>query len=472
VKARLARAGIGLLTAAVLTAPFAAAWHLHNGAGHVAGQRTTPPAGTTPGAVAAWRALGAALPDRAAPVILAYHDIAPGSDGRYTVDPARFDTHLTALRAAGYRALTARQFTEFVEGGPVPPRSVLLTFDDGAQGLWVHADRILARHGMHGSAFLITGRVGEHRPYYLSWAEVSRMRETGRWDFQSHSHDLHRRAAEEVSPDEARQDLERSLSAFAAHGLPRPALFSFPFSATRGFTDEVVGRLFTASLTNRSGAPRPVSRRAAAEGRFERLEVLAGTTADELVREVARRTPLPAESEPLTDPGRWRSGDRGPLGTGDLPFNAGRRPRGGDYQYAEYAPHAAADWDDYTVRADVAGLVAGGATFGLTARAGGSPVEVRISHGVARLVEDGRTTVERELAGADGHRLHLTVTGRRTTLVIDGAVTLTATAPGPVATGGIAVSASRPGSGTPWPVVTALRVGRCAGGCAGGDDEG
>lgn len=469
--ARLARAGLGLLTAAVLAAPFAAAWHLQEGTGQVAAQHAAPTAGAAPGQMAAWRELGVGLPDRAAPVVLAYHDIKPGSGSRYTVAPKRFDAHLSALRAAGYRTLTAREFAAYVAGGPVPPRSVLLTFDDGTKGLWVHADRILARHRMHGSAFLITGRVGDPRPYYLTWTEVSRMRQSGRWDLQSHSHDLHhRRGAAATSPSAALRDLERSLAAFAEHGLPRPVLFSYPFSETRGFADEVVGRLFTAALTNRSATPLPPSRRAAAAGRFERLEVLSGTTAGALVREVAQRTPRPAEAEPLAARHDWRSVDRRPLDPGDFPFNGARRPREGDYQYAEYTPHATADWDHYAVRADVTGLAPEGATFGLTARVGGTPMQVRISYGRARLAGDGQVVAERELPGAEAHRIELTVSGRRAALRIDGAVTLTTTVPGPVATGGIAVSASRPDRDTPWPVVTALRVGRCAGGCAGGDD--
>ncbi len=469
VPARLARACLGLLSAAVLTAPFAVAWHLHADAGQVTGQHAPPDDGAGaagPERRAAWRALGASLPDRAAPVVLAYHDIRPHSGSRYTVTPERFDAHLTALRAAGYRTLTARQFAAYAAGGPVPPRSVLLTFDDGTRGLWAYADRILARHRMHGSAFLITGRTGRTHPYYLTWAEAARMRESGRWDLQSHSHDLHRRGAAEVSPGAARRDLERSLAAFAEHGLPRPVLFSYPFSERRGFTDEVVGRLFTAALTNRSATPLPPSRRAAAGGRFERLEVLSGTTAGALVREVARRTPRPAEAAPLTDRGAWRSADRRRTAAGDFPFRDGRGRRAGGYRYAEYAPHATADWDRYTVRADVAGLAPRGATFGLTARVGGTPVRAQVSYGRARLTGDGGAATVRRLAGASAHRIELTVGGRRAELRVDGTVTLTATAPGPVATGGIAVSASRPDRGAGWPAVRALRVEPC-GGCGG-----
>ncbi|MEK8172151.1 polysaccharide deacetylase family protein [Streptomyces sp. M19] len=69
----------------------------------------------------------------------------------------------------------------------MPARSVYLTFDDGAQGLWRYADPVLARHRMRAAAFLITRHVGGRHSYYLSWDEVGRMARSGRWDFQSHT---------------------------------------------------------------------------------------------------------------------------------------------------------------------------------------------------------------------------------------------------------------------------------------------
>ncbi|WP_107485125.1 polysaccharide deacetylase family protein [Streptomyces sp. MP131-18] len=461
VNARLLRAALGLAAAAVLAAPFAAAWQLHEHRGDVTAQDAAPAPAADPAATAAWRALGAALPDRTPPVVLAYHDIAHDPGNRYTVTPERLDAHLTALAAAGYRTLTAEEFADWAEGGPPPPRGVLLTFDDGTHGLWVHADRILARHGAHGSAFLITGRVGRHRPYYLSWPEISRMHASGRWDFQSHTHDLHTRGADGGGAQGVRADLRRSLDAFAAHGLPRPALFSYPFSETRGFPDALVRDLFTATLTNRAGRPLPPSRRSAPGECFERLEVLSGTTADALVREVARRTPLPPGGDLLADRERWVAADRRPPAPGTLPGGGPRRPAAGRYQYAEYAPHATADWDGYTVRADVSGLTAGGATFGLAARVGGgSPVQVRVSHHRVRLVENGSTRAERRLPRGTAHRVELTVRGGRTTVVVDGRVRLAATADTAPGTGGVAVSASRAGRDVPWPVIDALRVER------------
>ncbi|WP_232210471.1 polysaccharide deacetylase family protein [Nitrococcus mobilis] len=43
---------------------------------------------------------------------------------------------------------------------PLPPRSVVLTFDDGYEGFHEHAFPILAQHGFTATIFIVTGLVG------------------------------------------------------------------------------------------------------------------------------------------------------------------------------------------------------------------------------------------------------------------------------------------------------------------------
>ena len=472
---RLLRAFLGAAAACLVVAPFAVSWHLAENRHRFAERHAAPAADIPERRLERWRSLGTGLPDRAAPVLLAYHDVAPESDSRYTVDSELLDAHLTALRAAGYRTLTGPEFAAYVAGGPVPPRSVLLTFDDGTGGLWRYADRVLQRHDAHGSVFLITGRVGDHRPYYLTWDEISRMADSGRWDFQSHSHDLHtrERATTPMRTEDGgretdgqlqrrvRADLTRSAAEFDRRGLPAPELFSYPFSGTHEAAAPVVAELFTAAFSNTTPSPAPAGRRAAAGGEFERYEVFDDTTADTLLREVVRRTPRPPGGDLLADPGAWRTGGGDPPDRDETPFHAADRPRRGTYQQATHAPYATADWADYSVCARFA-APAEGATLRVAARAGGAAsVEVRVSNGRAALFVAGRETAEAELDPRDTRGLALTVDGDRATALVDGETRLTATVPrGPEAAGGVAVVVSRPDEDAPWPLLRALTVCR------------
>jgi peptidoglycan/xylan/chitin deacetylase (PgdA/CDA1 family) len=500
-RGRVTRAALGTATLVLLAAPFGAAWRLHadaaTGTPALAAQHTL--AGAP--AAARTRALPAGLPGRAAPVVLTYHDIsdAPRARrGRYAITPRAFAAQLAALRAAGYRTLTARQFVAYERGGPVPRRSVLITFDDGTHGLWVWADRLLARYRMHATSFLITGRVGHDRPYYLSWPEVRRMAASGRWDFQSHTDNAHRRVpvgpgrtgslfasrrwdpatgrTESVAHFRARvaADLARSRHAITGHGLPRPELFAYPFSegATRsgsdaaqlGYVRGLVRRDFAAAFTDWTARPTPPGRRSAGGRLYERLEVLGGTTPGALLRAVEARTPFGLRARPLADPARWADAGGATLPPDGFPFHRPAPAAPGTYRFAAYAPHATADWDGYTVAAALGGLGEGGGTAGVFAHVGGAaPVEVRVSHGRAQLLEGragGRVLAGRALPPGDRHTVRLTVRGTRAVAVVDGSARLAASLPGAAGaagTGGIGLSASRPARGG-WPEFAAVRV--------------
>ena len=70
----------------------------------------------------------------------------------------------------------------------MPPHSVMITFDDGAKGVWQYADPVLARYDLHATAFIITGFVGTHAPYYMTWDEIAELHDSGRWDIEAHTH--------------------------------------------------------------------------------------------------------------------------------------------------------------------------------------------------------------------------------------------------------------------------------------------
>ena len=91
-----------------------------------------------------------AVPCRAERVpILMYHDISEARTGDYSVTPVRFEEHLAALENAGYHTVTFADLMDYVYfGGNLPDSPVLLTFDDGYDGVLTFAAEIAARHGM------------------------------------------------------------------------------------------------------------------------------------------------------------------------------------------------------------------------------------------------------------------------------------------------------------------------------------
>ena len=99
---------------------------------------------------------------RSVPVLM-YHHVST-SPGMITVTPANFAAQMAYLASAGYRTLGARQLAGFLAGEPVPPKSLVLTFDDGYLDNWVHAHPVLQRHGFTAVCFLVSGWPGEGAP--------------------------------------------------------------------------------------------------------------------------------------------------------------------------------------------------------------------------------------------------------------------------------------------------------------------
>ncbi|MFS0896438.1 polysaccharide deacetylase family protein [Mycolicibacterium litorale] len=504
-----------VLTAALIATPFGVAWYLHVLGLQVSEQFSTAAVVLPADEQAFARTVHSQLPRRTPPVVLAYHDVRPmvaterhpdpAAEARhhFVVTPEAFDAQLTALRAAGYTSITSDQYVDYLAGGEVPERSVLITFDDGTHGLWTHADKILERHGMHAVSFLITGNVGANRPYYLSWQEIERMAESGRWDFQSHTRKMHARMPVDAAGTLAsemthrrwlseknrletldefetkiRKDLQGSVQDIVDHGLPRPTLFAFPFS--EGYNDNaestdpqaaavamtVIRELFAGAFNNAPPQPLPAGARAAAVGMTGRIELTLDSTVDDLLTGVRAHTPVtPAQAPPSRRPDLWTEmSDDTPApvrATGDEV-----RMRGpGRWIGVAYGRQATADWAAYTASATMSGLAARGVeNAALVTRVGtGEEVSTQVSSGYLRvsigLGAKPKVVRQLPLKPRDSHTVSMTVKPTATDIVVDGSVRLTVPSDGgPGAYGGIGLTSSRMTEAAPWPVFTDLSI--------------
>src|SRR5690606_37404428 len=92
--------------------------------------------------------------------VLMYHHVAE-QGGSLTVSAKQFESQVRGLSERGYRSLRAQEFAAFLEGAPLPKKSVLITFDDGYLDNWVYAHPVLKRYGMSAVLFAITRFIGE-----------------------------------------------------------------------------------------------------------------------------------------------------------------------------------------------------------------------------------------------------------------------------------------------------------------------
>jgi len=123
--------------------------------------------------------------------ILMYHDVSPTPpDDIYraasNVLPAEFATQLDYLKCAGYNTVTMSQLFEAIHGDAgLPPRPIILSFDDGYENHYSQVFPLLKARGFAGSFAIITGFVGDNG-VYMTWGDIEQMADGG-MEFMSHT---------------------------------------------------------------------------------------------------------------------------------------------------------------------------------------------------------------------------------------------------------------------------------------------
>jgi len=90
------------------------------------------------------------------------------------------------LAANGYRPVHCDQaLASMAEGSWKDRKEVVLTFDDGLEGVYLDIFPILKKYNMKAVVYLVPGWIGQKG--YLTWDQCRKMHESGLVDFQSHS---------------------------------------------------------------------------------------------------------------------------------------------------------------------------------------------------------------------------------------------------------------------------------------------
>jgi len=129
--------------------------------------------------------------------VLIYHDVHPHPDNPYTVTPERLGADLQWFLDHGWRALTLRQFADWMGGDlHLAGDWFLLTFDDGYRGWADHGYPVLQERGVPAVQFALTGRLGygggPEGPPIMTAGQVRAIASGGLVTFACHTYDLHR----------------------------------------------------------------------------------------------------------------------------------------------------------------------------------------------------------------------------------------------------------------------------------------
>jgi peptidoglycan/xylan/chitin deacetylase (PgdA/CDA1 family) len=180
--------------------------------------------------------------------VLLYHRVDTEADRkwrRFCVAPDNFAAQMRWLADQGFSTIHLGQLLDYYQDGfSVPPKPLVITFDDGYFCNYSRAFPILRQYGFVATVFLVCNFVRqdsaaprESRHSFLSWPEILEMQEAG-WEF--HSHGLNHQRMPDLSRRELAAEIGGSKQLLAAT-LARPVeFFCYPFAKFNRAVQEVV----------------------------------------------------------------------------------------------------------------------------------------------------------------------------------------------------------------------------------------
>ena len=158
-----------------------------------------------------------------------------------TIGTHRFEAICRMLQKQFRVVSLADIFALAKSGGPLPSRTLAITFDDGYRDN-LFAARILARHGLTACFFITTAYMGTRRPFEwdrdvgelskLTWDDVREMDDMG---FEIGSHTLTHANLAAISHDRVRHELSESKDAIQAEIGRQVRWLAYPFGGKADF---------------------------------------------------------------------------------------------------------------------------------------------------------------------------------------------------------------------------------------------
>jgi peptidoglycan/xylan/chitin deacetylase (PgdA/CDA1 family) len=171
--------------------------------------------------------------------ILMYHSISVDPQTavcpyyRTHTHPDVFGRQLRLLAAEGYKTIKLADVIHWLAGGPTPPpKSVVITFDDGFSDFYLHAFPSLQELGFTATVFVPTGFIADPRrrwedAEFLTWAEIRQMRKAG---IEFGSHTVNHAELVKLPLPEVERELVQSKAELEQQ-LAEPALnFAYPYA--------------------------------------------------------------------------------------------------------------------------------------------------------------------------------------------------------------------------------------------------
>ncbi len=170
--------------------------------------------------------------------VLMYHRIVPvaeagNSQTGLVVPPATFSAQLKALFDAGWHSITMASLADHMAANwTVPPKTFVLTFDDGWEDGYIYAFPIMREYGYVGTFFVVSSRIDSKDS--LSTQEMRTLEAAGN---EIGNHTENHVSLSTVSMSRVKEEVENASETIARAVGHRPVSLAYPMG---GVSDAVV----------------------------------------------------------------------------------------------------------------------------------------------------------------------------------------------------------------------------------------
>ena len=121
--------------------------------------------------------------------ILLYHRFGPQVSDSMTVTTETLRSELKYLSDNGYRVIPLTELVDYYLGRKTSllPRSVVITVDDGHKSVYADMLPLVKKYQIPVTLFIYPSAIS-NAPYAMTWSQLRELKETGLFDFQSHTY--------------------------------------------------------------------------------------------------------------------------------------------------------------------------------------------------------------------------------------------------------------------------------------------
>jgi len=168
--------------------------------------------------------------------ILCYHNFNPTKKGSMNMTPEKFEAEMKIMKDNGFTIIPLKEAVAYLQGkrASLPPKSVVLSFDDGWKSVYTYIVPIMKKYDLTATLFIYPQTISGGKNA-LTWQELKELQQTGMFDIQSHTYDhpnfkqMKKRMSAEKYAQYVKMQMEKSKNILEEKTGTKITLLAWPF---------------------------------------------------------------------------------------------------------------------------------------------------------------------------------------------------------------------------------------------------